>query len=190
VYLGDTGKPGIKPLRFGPRCRIARVPDRVVGWMQGQDELHFVSADAKVALRFRATNTGRWISARRDQALMLSRDLADMSPVASLTPAAWTTSRPASALNQQVGMAGQWRVFDDASGYVCTVNLTGLRVEGGFAIEWGPDCAGRHDGIRYWNESGSGLVLVGDGHVVLSRFVPAGKGKWRALGSSGVTLLR
>lgn len=87
-------------------------------------------------------------------------------------------------------LAGAWNVVDEGSKQVCRIELTPTRRSGGYALQSEPGCPGHYQRAEYWNESASSLVLVGSGHVVVARFLPAGRGRWRANAAKGVTLIR
>jgi hypothetical protein len=87
-------------------------------------------------------------------------------------------------------LAGAWNVVDESSKQVCRIELTANRRSGGYAVQSDPACPRQYQSAEYWNESASNLVIVGSGHVVLARFLPAGRGRWRAKIAKGVSLIR
>lgn len=87
-------------------------------------------------------------------------------------------------------LAGAWNVVDESSKPVCRIELTSNRRSGGYAVQSEPACPRQYQRAEYWNESASNLVIVGSGHVVLARFLPAGQGRWRTRVAKGVSLVR
>jgi hypothetical protein len=87
-------------------------------------------------------------------------------------------------------LAGAWNVVDESSKQVCRIELTANRRSGGYAVQSDPACPRQYQRAEYWNESASNLVIVGSGHVVLARFLPAGQGRWRTRLAKGVSLVR
>lgn len=87
-------------------------------------------------------------------------------------------------------IAGAWKVVEEGSRQVCRLELTSMRRSGGYALQSDPACPRHYQRAEYWNESASSLVLVGSGHVVVARFLPAGRGRWRANALKGVSLVR
>ena len=87
-------------------------------------------------------------------------------------------------------LAGAWNVVDESSKQVCRIELTANRRSGGYAVQSDPACPRQYQRAEYWNESASNLVIVGSGHVVLARFLPAGQGRWRTRVAKGVSLVR
>ena len=87
-------------------------------------------------------------------------------------------------------LAGAWKVVDESSKQVCRIELTVNRRSGGYAVQSDPACPRQYQRAEYWNESASNLVIVGSGHVVLARFLPAGRGRWRTRFANGVSLIR
>jgi hypothetical protein len=87
-------------------------------------------------------------------------------------------------------LAGEWKVVDESSKQVCRIELTANRRSGGYAVQSEPACPRQYQRAEYWNESASNLVIVGSGHVVLARFLPAGQGRWRTRVAKGVSLVR
>jgi hypothetical protein len=87
-------------------------------------------------------------------------------------------------------LAGEWKVVDESSKQVCRIELTANRRSGGYAVQSEPACPRQYQRAEYWNESASNLVIVGSGHIVLARFLPAGQGRWRTRVAKGVSLVR
>lgn len=175
---------GAKRLRVGPLCRGVGLPARPVQWDQDESELLFLAGDGKIVMRFRSTQTGRWISPRRRAAFMLTREPPE--DVGDLTP---SQTEPTADPALRAEMFGPWRVFA-GNQLLCALRLTNARTEAGFAVEWEPGCEGRFTGIRYWTESDAALVFVGPGNIVVARFDSAGPGAWRTQNYGGLSLKR
>jgi len=175
---------GERRLRAGPRCRKLGLPMRAAQWRQDGDELAFSTADGRVVLRFRSTETGRWVAPQRDATLLLTREPPEQ--LAEVKTAAAANAET----DQSSGMTGAWRVFGDDRGYLCTVKLANARIGDGYALRLDPECEDRFSQVRYWTESGPALVFVGPANVVVARFDSAGPGAWRSQGLGGLTLKR
>jgi hypothetical protein len=65
---------GAKRLRIRPACSRVGLPARPAQWDQDENELMFLAADGRSLVRFHSTRAGRWISPRRDQAFLLTRE--------------------------------------------------------------------------------------------------------------------
>ncbi len=176
---------GAKRLRIRPACNRVGLPARPAQWDQDENELMFLAADGRSLVRFHSTRAGRWISPRRDQAFLLTREPPEQTGEAS-TLADTPTAQP----GLRAAIIGPWRVFADGAGFVCTIKLTEFRAGTGYAAHLDQACGTHISGVRYWNESGSGLVFVGSGEMVLARFEPLAPGKWRAQNLGGLTLMR
>lgn len=178
VQLAAESLFGAKLLRTGPRCRVLELPARPAQWDQTGDELLFFSADGRTLLRFHSTEPNRWVTSNRAMAFALTREPpndADLAPDGGEPPS---------------GVSGAWRVFGDGEGELCTIRLTNARVDAGFAARWDPDCDDHFAGVRYWTETGGGLVLVGQGNVVVARFDSAGPNAWHSPALGGLLLKR
>lgn len=185
VILAGEALFGTKRLRAGPVCRVVGLPARPTHWDKERGELLFLATDGRIVLRFRPTQAGRWISPRRDQAFLLSREPVDANVTAELT-----ANPPPPSGREPSEMFGPWRVVDDRAGPLCTLQLTNQRHDDGYAIRWEPGCEDRLAPVRYWTESGPALVLIGHNNVVVARFEAAGPGAWRSQALGGLTLER
>jgi hypothetical protein len=170
-------------LQHDPGCRDIGLPARAVQWDQDDDELVFLSPVGRPLIRFRATETGRWISPRRSAAFLLSREAPQDMPNLNATGG---PEMPAPVVSESLG---RWRVATDGAGYLCNINLAPQRVGAGRALHL-DGCDPRFNAIRYWAESGSTLVFVGQGDVVLARFDQAGPGRWHSRALGGIMLSR
>jgi Protease inhibitor Inh len=176
---------GGKRLRIRQACNRVGLPARPAQWDQDENELLFLTADGRSLVRFHSTRAGRWISPRREAAFLLTREPPEQTGEASTlvdAPPANTASR--------TDESGAWRVVVDGAGILCAIRLSDARAGPGFAAHLDPACGTRISGVRYWSKSGSALVFVGAGEIVIARFEPAGPGKWRARDLGGLTLIR
>lgn len=181
---------GAKRLRVGPACRRVGLPARPAQWDQDESELLFLAANGQVLVRFHSTRAGRWISPRRDAALLLTREPPEVTGEASTLPDTAVNDVAVNDVADRAEMMGPWRVFADHAGFVCTIKLTGTPLSGGYRAQWDPACGARFANAKYWNESGPAIVFVGAGENIVARFEPAGPGKWRAQNYGGITLMR
>jgi hypothetical protein len=176
---------GAKRLRIRPACSRVGLPARPAQWDQDENELMFLAADGRSLVRFHSTRAGRWISPRRDQAFLLTRE-----PPEETGEASTLANMPAVQPGHRASLIGPWRLFVDGTGYLCAINLTEFRAGNGYAAHLDQSCGTHISGVRYWNESDRALVFVGADEMVLARFEPLAPGKWRAPYLGGLTLAR
>lgn len=174
---------GARRLHQDPGCRDLGLPQRAVQWDQDEGELVFLSPVGRPLVRFRATETGRWISPRRSAAYLLTREPPNDVPNLN------ATGGPEMAAPLESEALGRWRVVADGAGYVCNINLAPDRVGAGHALHL-DGCDRRFNAVRYWVESGSTLVFVGPGDIVLARFDASGPGQWYSRSLGGMMLTR
>ncbi len=176
---------GAKRLRPGSHCRRIGLPLRAVQWDRDRGDLAFMTPGGRVLLRFRSTETGRWVAPRRDATLLLTREPPEDLDELKIAAAAAQAESDGSP-----NIFGPWRVFGDDEGYLCTLRLANVRAAEGRAVRFDPDCEELFSPVRYWAESGPALVFVGPANVVVARFDSAGPGKWRSQALGGLTLKR
>ena len=175
---------GAKRLWAGRFCRVVGLAPRPAQWNQNASELLFLGADGQITARFHSTQAGRWISPRGDTALLLTR-LSGRGDEDQLDAEADAVGDPLSE------MFGPWQVVvGGGEEPLCTLTLTGVRAEAGYAVRLEPDCGPRFADVRYWIDRGPALVLVGPGDIALARFDPAAPGEWQSQAFGGVTLKR
>ncbi|MEQ1753454.1 MAG: AprI/Inh family metalloprotease inhibitor [Micropepsaceae bacterium] len=191
VMLAARTERKASELTLAPECKSMGLSKKLAFWERDPGGLHFNSAGRKPRLHFSSASAGQWLSPRRNTALMLSRMPVE-KPKGSRTALLQTqTLQVAPQLENGLrGMAGAWRVMDSGAKQVCRIELSSNRHAGGYAVEGEAACPGQYQNVQYWNESGTGLVLVGSGHVVVARFVSAGQDRWRAQSANGVVLVR
>lgn len=212
AHLGSEGG---KRLRLGPRCRRLGVPGVAVQWDQAENTLLFLNPDGSVALRFHSTQTGRWISPRRSEAFMLSRETPEGVSEMVDTPAAMPATEPPASpsappieetpspapqpsAENRVGeapdiyaeMTGSWRVFSDESGFVCSINLSELPGRRGLVAFSDDACDSLLPPIDTWRDAGQAMLLFSPNGRLVARFDAVQQGRWRAENMGGITLTR
>lgn len=183
VVLEAAPKKTLQPLAMSRTCRSLGVPDTIARWELGRGGVHLSGSGRKARMHFTAAGTGKWISSKGEAAFSLTRQAPERTAGARLTPASSRTTAGAP-------ISGTWRIIDGQKKTLCSLELSTRQTLSGYAVNRDPACTGLYDNVQYWTESGTGLVLVGSGNVVVARFVAAGEHKWRTQSAGGVSLVR
>lgn len=182
---------GAKRLRLGPRCRLLGLPGSPSQWDQAESTLLFLDGDGQAVLRFHSTQTGRWISPRRAEAFLLSREPPEgLNETSTPSPPPSTDDGVGGAPDMAMEMAGPWRVFADGRGFVCTLQLTEEPERKGLAALFDDACRAVFPPVAYWMDSGPAMLFVGPDVSVVARFDAIESGRWRAESLGGLTLTR
>ncbi len=183
IILDLGGKKNRQPLVLSRQCQPLGLQDVLSHWEVDRGGVHLSGSGRKSHLHFTAAGTGKWLSSKGKASFLLTQQPLERATEARMTPASSKAAGTAP-------MSGAWRIIDGQQKTLCSLELSTRQTLSGYAVERDPACAGQYENVQYWTESGTGLVLVGSGNVVVARFVAAGEHRWRAQSAGGVSLVR